>query len=178
MTATDEGPGQAKLAADCGAIPELRRLLPAAVLAVALVLRVLAAVVLQSFVQKLGPDRLCLFDDANYYWLLARTIREGTVYQIVEWGTISHKALRTPGYPVFLAACQTSSANGRLAVRLVQAVLGTVSVWPGLLAHPAARPELEPAFRPRRFPADRATGGRSPGSDQSLLRGHFGAAAF
>jgi 4-amino-4-deoxy-L-arabinose transferase-like glycosyltransferase len=92
-----------------------------------LIARVLAAVVLQSAVQKLGPDRLCLFDDANYYWFLASTIRRGIEYQIIEWGTISHKALRTPGYPVFLAACQAVFGEWPLGVRLVQAVLGMLS---------------------------------------------------
>jgi 4-amino-4-deoxy-L-arabinose transferase-like glycosyltransferase len=129
MTATANHPDQEKPLSTArrfttfGRLPAL-----ATVLVVALVARVLAAVVLQSFVGKLGQDRLCLFDDANYYWLLAQTIREGTVYQIVEWGTISHKALRTPGYPLFLAACQAVIGEWPLGVRLGQAVLGMVSV--------------------------------------------------
>jgi 4-amino-4-deoxy-L-arabinose transferase-like glycosyltransferase len=102
---------------------------PAAVLAVAFVSRVMAGRVLQSFVDRLRPARLCVFPDTNYYWLLARTIREGRVYEIVEWGTNSHKALRTPGYPLFLAACQAVAGESTLGVRMVQAVLGTASVW-------------------------------------------------
>ena len=35
----------------------------------------------------------------EYYWWLAGTIRQGTLYEIVEWGDIPHFALRTPGYP-------------------------------------------------------------------------------
>ena len=97
-------------------------------MAIALILRVIAAVTLDSFVRKLGPNRLCLFDDTNYYWLLARTIREGALYQIVEWGTITHKALRTPGYPLFLAACHLLFGEWPLGVRLVQAVLGMLCV--------------------------------------------------
>jgi 4-amino-4-deoxy-L-arabinose transferase-like glycosyltransferase len=129
MTAYNKEPPDAKLPSPAGRFAVLRHL-PALVivLVIALISRVLTAGVLQSFVRKLGPDRLCLFDDANYYWLLARTIRQGVVYQIIEYGTISHKALRTPGYPLFLAACQAVFGEWPLAVRLSQAVLGTLSV--------------------------------------------------
>ena len=70
-----------------------------------------------------------MFPDARYYWLLARTIRLGAPYEIVEWSNIAHRALRTPGYPLFLAACQASFGEQPLAVRVVQAILGTLSVW-------------------------------------------------
>jgi 4-amino-4-deoxy-L-arabinose transferase-like glycosyltransferase len=99
-----------------------------AVLAVALALRLLAAGVLQWFIQKNVPNRLCVFPDTEYYWQLAKTIRSGSAYEIVEWGSISHRALRTPGYPLFLAACQAIFGEWSLGVRLVQAVLGTLSV--------------------------------------------------
>ena len=147
-------------------------------LVVASLFRVLAAVVLQSFVQKLGPTRLCLFDDANYYWLLARTIRQGVVYQIIEWGTISHKALRTPGYPLFLAACQAVFGEWPLGVRLIQAVLGTVSVGLVYLLTMRLGPSSPRRFRQRCLLAGGASGGRDFGCDQSLLRGHLGAAAI
>jgi 4-amino-4-deoxy-L-arabinose transferase-like glycosyltransferase len=101
---------------------------PVAVLIAALVSRAIAAGVLQSYVDRLRPPRLCVFPDTNYYWLLARAIRQGRPYEIVEWGTISFKAMRTPGYPLFLAACQAVFGEWPLGVRLVQAVLGTVSV--------------------------------------------------
>ncbi len=101
---------------------------PVAVLVTALVSRVIAAFVLQSYVDRLRPPRLCVFPDTNYYWLLARAIRLGRPYEIVEWGTISFKAMRTPGYPLFLAGCQAVLGESPLGVRLVQAVLGTVSV--------------------------------------------------
>ncbi len=101
---------------------------PAAVLAVALLSRALAAGALQWVIQRKTPGRLCIFDDANYYWLLARTIRTGSTYEIIEWGTISHRALRTPGYPLFLAACHVLFGEWPLRVRLIQAVLGALSV--------------------------------------------------
>jgi 4-amino-4-deoxy-L-arabinose transferase-like glycosyltransferase len=100
----------------------------AAVLAVAFLMRLAAALVLQWFVQKSGHGRLCVFPDTEYYWLLARAIRQGRPYEIVEWGTQTYKAMRTPGYPLFLAACQSVLGEWPLGVRLVQALLGTASV--------------------------------------------------
>jgi 4-amino-4-deoxy-L-arabinose transferase-like glycosyltransferase len=91
--------------------------------------RVVAAVAVQRFVDRHDRYQLCLFPDAQYYWLLARTIRAGTPYEIVEWGHVSYRAMRTPTYPLFLAACQSVFGESRLAVRLVQAFLGAASVW-------------------------------------------------
>src|SRR5262249_2033240 len=59
----------------------------------------------------------------------ARTIRAGGPFEVVEWGSIHRMALRTPGYPLFLAACQAIFGESPLAIRLVQAILGTASVW-------------------------------------------------
>src|ERR1017187_628970 len=110
--------------------PVLQRLASLSlVLMAALALRMLAALAVQWYVERNGGARLCVFPDAGYYWLLARAIRLGTPYEIVEWGNIAHRALRTPGYPLFLAACQACFGERPLAVRFVQAVLGTVSVW-------------------------------------------------
>jgi len=111
----------------CAGLSRLRSL--AAVLAVALASRVVAACVVQWFVQRSGRAWLCVFPDTAYYWLLARTIRTGTTYDVVEWGNIHHMAVRTPGYPLFLAACQAVFGESPLAARLVQAALGTASVW-------------------------------------------------
>jgi 4-amino-4-deoxy-L-arabinose transferase-like glycosyltransferase len=103
----------------------------ALVLETALALRVLAADAVDWFVRRGGnhPERLCLFPDARIYWELARAIRAGGPYEIVEWGDIPHFALRTPGYPLVLAACQAIFGERTLAVRLVQAVLGTLCVY-------------------------------------------------
>jgi 4-amino-4-deoxy-L-arabinose transferase-like glycosyltransferase len=90
---------------------------------------VFAAVAVQWYVERHDAFRLCVFPDARYYWLLARTIRQGVPYQIVEWGSIAYRAMRTPGYPLFLAACQACFGERPMLVRLVQAALGTASVW-------------------------------------------------
>jgi len=117
------------------------------ILAIALGLRVLAACLVQWYVESSGSTRVCLFPDAEYYWFLARTIRQGAPFDIIEWGNIHHFALRTPGYPLFLAACQTILGEQPLAVRLVQAALGALVVW--LVYHLTRRlvspVELEPA---------------------------------
>ncbi|QEH38455.1 hypothetical protein OJF2_70580 [Aquisphaera giovannonii] len=110
------------------AAPSLGRILE-----VALFLRVAAAVAVEWQVRRVGAGagtpRVCLFPDAEYYWTLARTICLGAPYEILEWGDIPHFALRTPGYPAFLAACQSAFGERPLAARLVQAALGMLSVW-------------------------------------------------
>ncbi len=50
-------------------------------------------------------------------------------YQIVDYRDIPHFSLRTPGYPLVLAGCQALFGEQTLAVRLVQALLGTCSVY-------------------------------------------------
>ena len=95
-------------------------------LAVALGLRVGAAGVVTWYAARVGKP--CVFGDTAIYVALARTIAEGTTYQVSQWG-VPHYALRTPGYPLFLAACRAAFGPGLLAVRLAQAVLGVVAVW-------------------------------------------------
>ena len=100
----------------------------ALVLEIALGLRVLAAGLVDFVVRRKGSDQLCLFPDTRYYWALGRMICSAATSEIVEWSDIPHFALRTPGYPLFLAACQVVFGERTLPVRLFQAVLGTVSV--------------------------------------------------
>jgi len=94
-----------------------------------LLLRVVAADLVEWRVQRAGAGHVCLLPDAEYYWKLAQTIRDGDLYQIVEWGDIPHFALRTPGYPLFLAACRAASGDRPIGPRLVQAALGAACVW-------------------------------------------------
>lgn len=99
----------------------------ALVLEWALGLRVLAADLVSWLAQRKGG--LCLFPDTTIYWLLAGRIRNGEPYEVLDWEEIPHFALRTPGYPLFLALCRFTFGDSLIAVRLVQAVLGTVCVW-------------------------------------------------
>ncbi len=101
----------------------------ALVLEIALGLRIATADAVEWAVRREDPTRLCVFRDTVSYWELARTIRAGGPYEIVEWADIPHFALRTPGYPLVLAACQAVFGERTLAVRLVQAGLGMFSVY-------------------------------------------------
>lgn len=97
-----------------------------AITAGALAIRVAAAVVVENIARK--QHSLCLFDDTNIYWKLAEAIRLGQSYEVDQYG-IPHRALRTPGYPLFLAACQSVlGRDGTLGVRIVQAILGALCV--------------------------------------------------
>jgi len=69
-----------------------------------------------------------LFPDTDIYWRLAQTIRSATLYQIVEWNDLPRFALRTPGYPLFLAFCQLIGGPSPLAARLIQALLAACCV--------------------------------------------------
>lgn len=106
------------------AIPRSYRLGPW--LEAATMLRLIVACLVQMYVQKRG--RLCLFPDTEVYWRLAQTIVHGTPYEISQWG-IPHLALRTPGYPLFLAAFQAVFGDRVMPVRIAQAILGAASVW-------------------------------------------------
>ncbi|HWE35691.1 MAG TPA: AsmA-like C-terminal region-containing protein [Isosphaeraceae bacterium] len=94
-----------------------------------LALRALAALVVQAVVERKGTR--CVFPDTEIYWQLAAAIRAGTTYVVDQFGQ-PHHALRTPGYPLFLAAVQSAFGDGRgglVAARLVQAILGAGCVW-------------------------------------------------
>ena len=98
----------------------------APILAVGLALRVVAAFVVQGYADRISKP--CVFGDTVIYADLARAILAGRPYEVNQWG-IPHYALRTPGYPAFLAACQAVFGERLLPVRLVQATLGTVGVY-------------------------------------------------
>src|SRR5262245_56005727 len=128
----------------------------AVVLEIALALRVAAADAVEWFVRHGGQAQLDLFPDTDIYWGLARAIRAGGPYEYVEWGDIPHFAIRTPGYPLFLAACQAVFGERTLPARLIQAVLGMLCVY---LVYRLTRP-LVPSGQDRSAD-DTASGDRS-----------------
>jgi 4-amino-4-deoxy-L-arabinose transferase-like glycosyltransferase len=93
----------------------------ARLVALGLALRLLAAFAVEWAARRKGSR--CLFPDTNIYWELATSLRRGAPYEVSQWG-VPHAALRTPGYPGFLAACQTLFGDSTLAARGVQAVIG------------------------------------------------------
>jgi len=92
----------------------------------ALGLRLLAAGAVQLYTQQRHSP--FVFGDTAIYWHLAEQIRTGRPYVVEQWG-VPHSALRTPGYPIFLAACQAAfGPENTMAARAAQAVLGTLGV--------------------------------------------------
>jgi 4-amino-4-deoxy-L-arabinose transferase-like glycosyltransferase len=75
-----------------------------------------------------------LFPDTEIYWYLGHAIRTGRPFSVPQPGGLHH-ALRTPGYPLFLAFMQTLFGNLILPIRLIQAALGasTVAMAAGLV---------------------------------------------
>ena len=95
------------------------------VLGVALLLRVFASLAVQIFATKRGS--ICLFGDTPIYWQYARCLAQGARYVVHQWD-VPHYALRTPGYPLWLAGWITVFGEWALPVRLGQALLGTLAV--------------------------------------------------
>lgn len=98
---------------------------PAWLAGVGLLLRVAAAFAVEWLARRRGTR--CLFPDADVYWELATALLRGGPYVVSQWG-VPHYALRTPGYPLFLAACRAAFGGATLPARLAQAVLGAACV--------------------------------------------------
>ena len=98
---------------------------------VAIAVRLAAAFVVQGVVDRRGEGH-CLFPDTEIYWHLGREIRAGRPFAVPQAGG-PHYALRTPGYPLFLAACGAIFGEKGLPIRLAQAAL-TASCVPLLYA--------------------------------------------
>ncbi len=90
-------------------------------LGVGTLLRAAAALAAESLAHRRGE--LDLFPDASIYWQLSRALRAGAPFAVNQWGVL-HYALRTPGYPLFLAAFPTT-----LPARIAQAALGGLGAW-------------------------------------------------
>ncbi|MFO0957356.1 MAG: glycosyltransferase family 39 protein [Isosphaeraceae bacterium] len=96
-----------------------------AAVATGLVLRLALSAAIEVLARRRGTP--CLFPDADIYWQLAGSILQGGPYRVMQWG-IPHDALRTPGFPLFLAACRAIFGDSTLAPRLVQSALGALSI--------------------------------------------------
>ncbi|MEC9094837.1 MAG: glycosyltransferase family 39 protein [Planctomycetota bacterium] len=92
------------------------------IILVALSLRVVAALYWEAQIEEGQNFR---FGDSEGYWQLAIRIAEGESY---EYNSSYAKVFRTPGYPLFLSGFILAGVQSALAVRLVGAVLGAISV--------------------------------------------------
>ncbi len=101
------------------------RSLVLAVLIVALLLRILAAILVERHVQNAGRQFL-IEGDANGYWILAQKIATGQEYSIY---TPPRRVLRMPGFPLLLAASSRLFGDNLFAARIVLAVIGTLCCW-------------------------------------------------
>lgn len=90
-------------------------------LLLALGLRVSAAFAIDRHVRNEGRQFL-IEGDANGYWELAQKISSGQEYSIY---TPPRRVLRTPGFPLLLAASIKTFGENRLAASLVMAAVGT-----------------------------------------------------
>ena len=95
---------------------------------VAFLVRLAAALAVDFWARQRGV--LCLFDDTRIYWYLAGRICGWQSYMVPQY-EVPHFALRTPGYPLFLAGCRALFGESTLAPRLLQALACALSV--GLL---------------------------------------------
>lgn len=93
-------------------------------LAIALGVRVVAAVAVQAWVDR-TPGRLCLIaGDAEGYWMLARNLASGKDFAIYD---PPRRVLRMPGFPAVLAAGMRLFGERVLCHRLVLAMVGTAA---------------------------------------------------
>ncbi|HQZ64089.1 MAG TPA: glycosyltransferase family 39 protein [Planctomycetaceae bacterium] len=95
------------------------------ILLLALLLRVVAAVAIDQHVQSAGRTFL-IEGDANGYWELGQHIAAGEDYAIHQ---PPRYVLRTPGFPLLLAASIKVFGNSIFAATLVMAVVGTGCCW-------------------------------------------------
>ncbi|MEZ6063842.1 MAG: glycosyltransferase family 39 protein [Planctomycetaceae bacterium] len=96
-----------------------------AMLVIALLLRILAAIVIERHVQDAGRQFL-IEGDSNGYWILAQKIAAGEDYEIY---TPPRRVLRMPGFPLLLAGSIRLFGDRIFAARIVLAFVGTACCW-------------------------------------------------
>lgn len=96
------------------------------ILAVALVARVTAALIVEYLAQNRGA--ICLFGDSSIYWQYGQKIAHHTTYVVYQWD-VPYYSLRTPGYPAWLAGFMFLFGELTWPVRLGQSALGTLSIY-------------------------------------------------
>ncbi|MBI1347627.1 hypothetical protein GC163_15205 [bacterium] len=92
-------------------------------LAVALLVRLATAVVVDQIVSA-TPGRICLIEgDASGYWILGERLARGESYELYD---PPRRILRMPGFPILLAGCRLVFGDALFPTRCVLAVIGTL----------------------------------------------------
>ncbi|NOX53300.1 MAG: hypothetical protein GXP27_02455 [Planctomycetes bacterium] len=96
------------------------------VLGCALLLRLVAAVGVQAYLDRQPGKQFLIEGDAWGYWELGRKLAHGKPFEIHHPPRRVH---RMPGFPMVLAGCIRVFGENLLATRLVLAVVGTGACW-------------------------------------------------
>lgn len=113
--------GQATDSESSAAMAAKWRPLVAALLIVSLLLRVLAAILVERYVESANRSFL-IEGDANGYWELGQKLAAGEDYVL---HVPARHVLRVPGFPLLLAGCIKLFGDSVFAARMVLAVIGT-----------------------------------------------------
>jgi 4-amino-4-deoxy-L-arabinose transferase-like glycosyltransferase len=70
-----------------------------------------------------------LTGDSKRYLALADALRHGHVYGLGSGAAFEPEAMRLPGYPLFVMACQALFHDSNASIILVQCLLFLISVW-------------------------------------------------
>ncbi|MCA9049494.1 MAG: hypothetical protein KDA89_12245, partial [Planctomycetaceae bacterium] len=95
------------------------------ILLIAFGLRLIAAFAVEHYVQSHGRQFL-IEGDAAGYWELAQKIASGDAYEIHQ---PPRRILRTPGFPLLLAAIIRIAGPHVIAARVVLALIGAANCW-------------------------------------------------
>ena len=92
---------------------------------IAFILRIACSVLIQIVATRRGT--VCLFGDTPIYWEYAKSIANGTTYVVYQWD-VPHYALRTPGYPAWLAGWIAIFGEWALPIRIGQSILSVCGI--------------------------------------------------
>ncbi len=95
------------------------------ILGIAFVLRFIASVLVQVVASRRGT--VCLFGDTPIYWEYAKTFVSFSTYVVYQWD-VPHYALRTPGYPLWLAGWMVTFGEWAFPIRIGQSILSLFGV--------------------------------------------------
>lgn len=114
------------------------------ILGLACLVRIIAAILVESMTSQ--RQTICLFGDTSIYWQYALSIAKGTSYVVYQWD-VPHYALRTPGYPIWLAGWIWLFGEITWPIRMAQVVLGVVAVmWVYRLSLAVKLPETSARY--------------------------------